>query len=168
MNVNEIISETKLDPTAVIKAINRLVEQEILIQIKHKNKKLVAWPSPVKRFYFNRLKKEEEREKRSRSQREIIIQKLTGKLPKEIKKSEKLLDKNTLDLKIYEIYEQMIKAHDDNDKERWLELYEKYDKVCIKLSKLHGIIRKSTPMERKIKKFKFGLVGIPVEIRPIE
>ena len=50
----------------------------------------------------------------------------------------------------------MEKALDDNDQDRWLELYEQHDKLFIELSKLYGITRKLTPMERKLKKFQMG------------
>ena len=167
MNVNEIIREVKMDPTAIIGAIKRLVKEGKLIQYKHKNRKLVGLPTPMNRYYFNRLKKEEEKERRSKAQKEIIIAKLVGTGTEELKESKKFLEKNTLDLEVYKVNDQLSDAYYDNDKDKWLELYEKYDKLCIKLLKLHGIPSKSTPMERKIKQFKFGLVGIPAGVQPI-
>lgn len=165
--VNEMIRETNLDPTAVVKAVNRLVKNGDLISYTHKNKKYVAWPTAIHRNYFQMFKDEDEKRRRSDAQKEIIFDKLLGKAPKESKEYRTFLEKNTLDLEVYKVNDQLSNAYYENDKDKWLKLYEKYDRLCIKLLQLHGISSKPTPMERKLKQFKFGLVTIPAAVKPI-
>jgi len=135
-NVNEIIRETKKDPTAVIGAIKRLVKEEILIQHKHKNQKLVAFPTPRNRYYFNRLKKEEGAKRRSQAQIDILVEKAAGKKFKKLKetykKSRERLDRidreEVLVREIGKIDKQMGMALSvDNDK--WFELRKKREKL---------------------------------------
>ena len=110
MNVNEIIRATKIDPTAVIGAINRLVKEKVLINLKHKNKRLVGWPSTVNRRNFNGIMKQEETMRRSEAQKEIHISKMLGVSRKEIKEAKKQT----------EAYQKAKKRLDDIDREEHL------------------------------------------------
>ena len=136
MNVNEIIRETKMDPSAVIGAIKRLVKEEALIQHKHKNRKLVAFPTPLNRYYFNRLKKEEDKKRRSQAQIDILVEKAAGKEFKKLKESHKKsqerltrIDReNFLVSEMGKLDKQMLEVLSvDNDE--WVELHIKREKL---------------------------------------
>jgi len=167
MNVNEIIRATKIDPTAVIRAINRLVKGGLLIEYRYQNRRLIAFPMRLTRYYFDRLKKEDETIRRSQAQKEIIALKMQGKLPSDVKKSKILLQKDSLEYKLMKINDYIQKALDDKDKGRWLELYEKRDKLYIELYKLYGLTGKPTTMKRKLELFEKGFFFATVGIGPI-
>jgi len=57
MNVNEIIRTTKKDPTAILNAIDRLVESNEIVEYPHKNKKLVGLHIPTNVLVLQGLKK---------------------------------------------------------------------------------------------------------------
>ncbi len=93
LTVSEIIKITKKDPTAIIRAINRLVKDEELIEYRHKNKRLVGWPTRYNMLLVKNFRIQDERFRRSQAQRDIIIEKLAGKMPIRLKKLEKKLAK---------------------------------------------------------------------------
>jgi len=143
VNVSEIIRETKMDPSAVIGAIKRLVKEETLIQHKHKNQKLVAFPTPLNRYYFNRLKKEEEKKRRSQAQIDILVEKAAGKEFKKLKETHKKsqerlarIDKESFLVgEMGKLDEQMHEVLSvDNDK--WFELCIKREKLLEEYSKV--------------------------------
>jgi len=136
VNVNEIIREIKMDPTAIIGAIKRLVKEEKLIQHKHKNRKLVGLPTPMNRYYFNRLKKEEEKKRRSQAQIDILVEKAAGKkflkLKETHKKSQGRLDRIDREAflvsKMGKLQDQMHEVI-EIDTDKWAELHTKREKL---------------------------------------
>jgi len=136
VNVNEIIEGTKTDPTAVIGAIRRLVRDRKLIQHKHKNRKLVGLPTPMNRYFVKRLKKEEEKKRRSQAQIDILVEKAAGKryskLKETYKKSKERLDRidrdEFLSSEINKLQDQMREVL-EVDTDKWAELYTKREKL---------------------------------------
>jgi len=89
MNINEIIRATGIDPTGIIRAVDRLEKEKVLISYKHKNRRLVCWPSAKNRMNINSVKKEDEIMRRSQAQKEILIEKMAGVSKKQVKDAKK-------------------------------------------------------------------------------
>ena len=176
--VNKIIRETKLDPTAVINAIERLTTSNVLIQLKYKNKKLVSLKNKKNIDEFQFLKKQEQKEKRSKAHRDIIVQKMLGKAPKHSKQGNRLLEIYSLERKLIQINDLLEEALNSKNKKDWMELYTKRDMLYMKIQKLrnpsslltteNGDLFKGTTVEKKLelfeKKIFLGLIpGGPIE-----